>query len=152
MDTLCAGIAAPTVILLDEIGGAMSRTNDLDDEFWESLRALGPQLDGNLGFVLAAHLSPVELAHTTGHSSPFFNIFGYTARLGPLSEAEALIAVSPLPFAQGDIDWIVRTSRGWPILLQTICRERLAALEAGETGDAWRDEALAQIQQYQALP
>lgn len=150
LDALTAGLRVPTVVLLDEVGTALQRYAELDDEFWESLRALGPQLGGRLGFVLASHLSPVDLAYGSGHSSPFFNIFGYTAHLEPFSEdeARALIACSPIPFADADTAWIIAHSRRWPILLQTLCRERLVALEAGDQGDAWQSAALRQIEQY----
>ncbi|NIR92457.1 MAG: ATP-binding protein, partial [Gammaproteobacteria bacterium] len=80
----------PTVILLDEIGVALQRYPELDDAFWESLRSLATnQVGGHLAFVLAGSESPDELARHSGFGSPFFNIFGYTAELGPLSEPEA---------------------------------------------------------------
>lgn len=154
LDTIIGGVRAPTVMLLDEIGVALERYPELDDELWESLRSLGPQLGGRLGFVLAAHTSPVQLAGASGHSSPFFNIFGYTATLGPISQQEALelIGSSPQPFAPDDVTWILEHGRGWPIILQTLCRERLVSLEAGEHDEAWREEALRQIAPYQVLP
>jgi hypothetical protein len=153
LDAVIAGVRAPTVVLLDEIGSALQRYPELDDELWESLRALGPQVGGRLGFVLASHISPMQLAHDTGHSSPFFNIFGYTAHLSPLSEQEALelIGSSPTPFEPDDVAWILEHGRGWPIILQTLCHERLASLEDGVADARWRDEALRQIEQYQAL-
>jgi hypothetical protein len=154
LDTLSDGIQTPTVLLLDELGVALQRYPELTDEFWESLRALGPQLGGQLGFVLASHLPPAQLANATGHSSPFFNIFGYTAHLGPLTEAEAdeLIAAAPHPLHPDDIAWIKRHARGWPIMLQTLCRERLSALELDTPDDQWRNEALRQIEPYRELP
>jgi len=88
--------------------------------------------NGNLAFVLATHESPIELAHNTGHSSPFFNIFGYTAYLGVLTELEAqeLIASSPIPFSEEDVEWILNQ-----MLLQILCREHLFSLE--EEIDDW---------------
>lgn len=153
LDVLAHGIRAPTVVLLDELGTALQRYAELDDAFWESLRALGPQVNGNLGFVLASHVSPVQLARDSGHSSPFFNIFGYTTRLKPLPEqdARALIASTPVPFPEDDVTWILQVSQRWPILLQVCCRERLMALEFGEAGDGWRDEVLEQIEPYRHL-
>ncbi len=83
MDLVSENLHNPTVILLDEIGVGLQRCPELDDGFWECLRSLATNsTDGNLAFVLATHSSPVELAHNTGHSSPFFNIFGYTATFG----------------------------------------------------------------------
>jgi hypothetical protein len=139
---------------MDEIGVGLQRCPELNDEFWESLRSLATnQTDGNLAFVLSTPQTPIELAHTTGHSSPFFNIFGYTATLTPLTELEAreLIASSPIPFAEADIQWMLQESECWPLLLQIFCRERLFSLEEGDTTDAWREEALGQIAQYQGL-
>jgi hypothetical protein len=154
LDVLSDGIGTPTVVLLDELGVALQRYPELTDEFWESLRALGPQLGGRLGFVLAAHTAPAQLAGVTGHSSPFFNIFGYTAHLGPLTEAEVdeLIAAAPRPIDPADIAWIKLYGRGWPMILQTLCRERMSALELNMPDEQWRAEALRQIEPYRDLP
>ena len=128
----------PTVILFDEIGVALTRYPELDDAFWESLRSLATnQVDGNLGFVLSSAQPPDVLAQHQGLGSPFFNIFGYTAVLGHLSEAgaRALIATSPTPFANDDVEWILAESGRWPMPLQILCRERLLSLSEGEPGD-----------------
>ena len=150
MDIVSDNLHNPTVILLDEIGVGLRRCPELDDGFWESLRSLATnQTEGNLAFVLATHESPIELAHHTGHSSPFFNIFGYTATLGPLSEKEAreLIASSPISFAEEDVEWILKESKCLPLLLQILCRECLFNLEDGDTDD-WREEGLRQIEHF----
>lgn len=154
LDVMCRNLNLPTVILLDEIGVALQRYPELDDTFWEGLRSLAScPAGGNLAFVLASHTSPIELAHNSGHSSPFFNIFGYTTILGPLMEAEAhaLIASSPIPFPDEDIAWILDRSGCWPLLLQLLCREHLAALEEDETGAGWRAEGLRQIAPFRHL-
>jgi transcriptional regulator with XRE-family HTH domain len=151
MDEVSSNLHQPTVILLDEIGVGLQRCPELDDGFWESLRSLATnQTNGNLGFILATPESPIELARSTGHSSPFFNIFGYTTTLGAMTEAEAreLIASSPIPFPVEDIEWILTQSQCWPLLLQILCRERLFSLEDGEMGDNWREEGLQQIQPF----
>ena len=108
---------------------------------------------GNLAFILATPEAPIDLAHHTGHSSPFFNIFGYTTTLGPLEEPEAreLIASSLLPFAEEDIEWILSQSHGWPLPLQILCRERLFSLEEGETNRDWQTEGLRQMTPFQYL-
>ncbi|MEQ9232767.1 MAG: hypothetical protein RIG66_01605 [Coleofasciculus sp. E2-BRE-01] len=108
------------------------------------------QTGGNLAFVLATPESPLDLASHTGHSSPFFNIFGYTAYLGALTEVEAreLIDSSPIPFPVEDVTWILEKSQCLPLLLQILCRERLFSLEEGETGDDWREEGLRQIEPF----
>jgi len=154
LDVMCRNLNLPTVILLDEIGAALQRYPELDDTFWEGLRSLAScPVGGNLAFVLASHTSPIELAHDSGHSSPFFNIFGYTATLRPLTEAEAraLIASSPLPFPAEDVSWILEQSGRWPLLLQLLCRERLAVLEEGETEAGWQAEGLRQIAPFRHL-
>jgi hypothetical protein len=154
MDLMSENLHNPTVILLDEIGVGLQRCPELDDGFWECLRSLATNsTDGNLAFVLATHSSPVELAHNTGHSSPFFNIFGYTATLGALTQAEAreLIASSPIPFTDEDIEWILTQSCCFPLLLQILCMERLFSLEDGDNSNDWRDEGLRQMQPFAHL-
>ena len=128
LDIMCGNLARPTVILLDEIGVALQRYPELDDTFWEGLRSLAQSSNGHLAFVLASHASPIELAHDSGHSSPFFNIFGYATTLGPLTDAEAhgLMANSPSIFRPKDVEWVLDQSGRWPFLLQILCRERLA--------------------------
>ncbi|MCB9423365.1 MAG: hypothetical protein H6667_26455 [Ardenticatenaceae bacterium] len=151
LDVLADNLRTPTVIMFDEIGVALERYPELDDAFWESLRSLATnQVGGNLGFVLAAHEPPNQLARHSGLGSPFFNIFGYSAVLPPFAESEArqLIANSPIPFAEEDVAWLLEQSGGWPMLLQILCRERLLALEEGETGSEWRAEALRQIEPF----
>lgn len=149
MEAVRDHLQQPTVILLDEIGVALNRYPELDDEFWEGMRSLATtQVNGRLGFVLSSHVSPVDLAHDTGHSSPFFNTFSYIRNLGPMTEQEArtLIADSPIAFMAADVTWILEHSRGWPILLELLCSERLAALQSEDTDDLWQEECLEQIQ------
>lgn len=151
LDAVSDHLHHPTVILLDEIGVALQRYPDLDDAFWESLRSLATnQVNGNLGFIMAGPQHPSQLAQHSGYGSPFFNIFGYMATLGPFTEEEALALIhsSPIPFAEEDIAWILAQSEGWPILLQILCRERLFALEEGDEGPAWRTDALHQIEPF----
>ena len=152
LDIVADELTAPTIMIFDEIGVALSRYgNTLDDAFWESLRSLATnQLDGQLGFILSSHQPPNELADSQGFGSPFFNIFGYTAVLRAFTEAEArqMIASSPLPFSEEDIAWILKESQLWPMPLQILCRERLISLEEDEPGELWREEALLQIQPF----
>lgn len=154
LDVVSRNLNQPTIILFDEIGVALQRYPELDDSFWEGLRALANhQVGGNLGFVLATQEPPDRLAYHNDFGSPFFNIFGYTARLGPLTESEAreLIASSPIGFPDDDIKWILAQSQRWPILLQILCRERLITLEDGETAAPWQEEALRQIEPFRHL-
>ena len=148
MDVASRELRAPAVVLFDEIGIALARYRELDNAFWEGLRSLATnQVEGNLAFVLAAHESPAQLAQQHSLGSPFFNIFGYTATLGPLTDAEAreLVASSPVSFSRGDVEWILARSERWPLPLQILCRERLLTLADGEHGEQWRNNALVQI-------
>jgi hypothetical protein len=154
MDQVSGNVQQPTVILMDEIGVGLRRCPELDDEFWESLRALATnQTGGNLAFVLATPESPIDLAHNNGHSSPFFNIFGYTATLNPFTEIEAreLVANSSLSFSELDTDWILTQSGRWPLLLQILGRIRLIYLEDDDLGADWHEEGLEQIEKYRNL-
>ena len=154
MDTISGNIQEPTIILLDEMGAGLRQDTGLNDDFWESLRALATnQVDGNLAFILSSAESPMTLARHNGHSSPFFNIFGYTTTLGPLkqAEAQALITCAPIPFLPEDSDWILRQSKCWPLLLQILCRERLFSLEEKDTSEGWKEEGLQQIAPFQYL-
>ncbi len=151
MDLMSTHLQRPTVILLDEIGSVLRRDSDLDDAFWESLRSLASHHSGgNLAFILTSHEHPTQLASHTGHSSPFFNIFGYATNLGPLADADAkaLIMSSPIPFCAADVDWIMAQSEGWPFFLQILCQYRLEALNNQETDDLWKQEGLQQLEFY----
>jgi hypothetical protein len=148
------GLRQPTVILLDEIGVALLRYPELDNSFWEGLRALATnQVNGNLAFVLAAQEPPDQLARHSELGSPFFNIFGYTALLGPFSEVEAVafLASSPILFPADDAAWILDQSGRWPILLQILCRECLLNLEDNEAGSNWREDGLRQLAPFRYL-
>jgi TIR domain len=154
MDQVSGNVQQPTVILMDEIGVGLRRCPELDDEFWECLRALATnQTGGNLAFVLATPESPIDLAHNTGHSSPFFNIFGYTTTLGTMTDNESreLISSSPLSFAAADIDWILAHSGRWPLLLQILCQEQFFCLQEKDLSDEWQKEGLEQIAKYADL-
>jgi hypothetical protein len=154
LDVVGDGLRQPTIILLDEIGVALERYPELDDAFWESLRSLATnQVGGNLGFVLTAATPPDQLARRSQLGSPFFNIFGYAAMLGPFTEAEAraFIAATSIPFSETDVEWLLTQSRGWPLLLQILCRERRLALEEDSTDTTWREEALAQLAPFRHL-
>lgn len=147
-------LKTPTIVLLDEIGVALQRYPELDDTFWEGMRALATNLvGGNLAFVLAAHERPDQLAQHGNLGSPFFNIFGYTTTLKPLTEPEAqeLIYSSPLSFPADDILWIIEKSGRWPLLMQILCRECLMALEDDEPEEMWREESLAQLSSFSYL-
>ncbi|MCV6636531.1 ATP-binding protein [Candidatus Albibeggiatoa sp. nov. NOAA] len=136
----------PTIILLDEFNAIVNRCpEELDNNFWESLRSLSNNLldPQYLGFVLAANKSPHIIAEELNKSaefgvSPFFNIFGKSIVLGHLErhEAEELIASSPSRFSQTDIDFICDITQCQPFYVQKACQTRLDALMFN-TGD-WK--------------
>jgi CHAT domain len=135
-ELVCERLNRPTVILMDEVGVLLSRlTEEYDDGFWDAMRSLASSEAGaNLAFVLATHAPPHLLAAANSYTSPFFNIIGYTATLGPFTEDEAdeLIRSGPQPFPEGEVAWIKQRSGGWPLLLQILCSELATALEEGE--------------------
>lgn len=152
LDIVTDELEQPTLILLDEIGVALSRyQNVLDDSFWESLRSLATnQVDGKMGFILSSHQQPYDLAQHNGYGSPFFNIFGYTAVLGPLQETAAicLIQSAPIAFPKDDVNWILAQSQLWPMPLQILCRECLISLTDGTNEAGWREAAFAQASPF----
>jgi hypothetical protein len=150
-----ASVIAPTVVAMDEVGVALQRHKKLDIDFWDGLRSLSSGVAGpNLSFLLALHEQPYTLAqHNASAGSPFFNLLGYTAELGPLTEDEArqLVNSSPVPVTDDELTWILEASGRWPIILQTLCRERLAALSEGATGSDWHREAQRQAERWSYL-
>lgn len=150
LDTVCEHLSRPTLILMDEINAALD-SPELDQQFWGSLRSLSTNLTGGyLAFMLTSDEPPAQLALERGKPSPFFNIFGHSFALKPLTEAEAreMISSSPHPFPAADVEWILAQSGRWPWLLQLLCHVRLAALEYGETGDDWKAEGIRQMAPY----
>jgi hypothetical protein len=150
LDLVSQELKTPTIVLMDEISAALD-SPELDQQFWGSLRSLGTNLTGGkLAFILTSHELPAQLAYERGKPSPFFNIFGHTFNLGPLTEAEAqeLVASSPRPFDPVDIEWILIQSGRWPCLLQILCHARLTGLEEGNPDDQWKREGLRQMIPY----
>ena len=117
-EVISRNLHSPTVVLLFFFGVALQSYQEFDQAFWQNLRALATtQTRGNLAFILSAPDDPSKLADDNSKSSPFFNIFGYTITLGPMTETEAraLVASSPLPFPDEDVEWILAQSARWPI-------------------------------------
>jgi hypothetical protein len=153
MDIASRQLRSPTVVLLDELAVALERYPELDHAFWEGLRSLASNhTNGNLGFVLSTHRPLHELPRSCA-SSPFFNIFGFTASLGPLqlAEAQEFVRSAPLPIDPDDEAFILHESGCWPLLLQILCRECVLAREDGEAGPDWRVEAEQQIAPFAHL-
>jgi hypothetical protein len=150
MDVVDQYLEIPTLILLDEIGAGLAAP-DLDEQFWWGMRSLGSNhAGGKIGFLLTAHQSPEEIILDDNKPSPFFNIFGHVLHLEPLnqSEAQELIASSPITFAESDIEWILAQSGQWPALLQILCHARLTALEENKNDESWKQEGLQRMRPY----
>ena len=153
MDIMIDHLHNPTVILMDEIGAALEAP-ELDMPFWWSLRSLGTNLtDGNLGYIIASHEPPIELAADRGKPSPFFNIFGHMLTLGPLTEEAAfeMMATSPTQIGHEDAQWILTQSQGWPVLLQILCHSHLLAKEEPREASSWKIDGLARMKPYEYL-
>ena len=153
IDAVSHYLKTPAIILMDEVEAGLA-SPELDQQFWWSLRSLSSNYtDGKLGFVLTAHTLPAFLADKHGKPSPFFNIFGHTLKLGPLSDTEArqLITSSPEPFSRADVEWILAQSGRWPALLQILCDTRLTALAESQVGQDWREESLQRIAPFRYL-
>ena len=153
MDVVSQNLKSPSIILMDELDAALA-SPELDQQFWWSLRSLcNNYTNGLLGFILSSHQAPAALAQERDKSSPFFNIFGHTLQLGPLTPPEALelIASSPQSFSAEAVEWIMSQSGGWPSLLQILCQTRLQALENDGHEAAWQEEGLRRMTPYQYL-
>lgn len=153
LDLMSRHVRGPTILLLDELAAGVEAP-ELDLAFWESLRSLASHaVQGRLGFVVAAHDDPAALARARSQSSPFFNIFGYTFPLGPLTEAEAqeFLASAPIALDPDDRAWMIERSGRWPSLLQILCDTRLLALEGALPAADWRQEGQLRIAPYQYL-
>lgn len=153
LDLVSQHLQTPAVILMDDIEAGLA-SPELDQPFWWSLRSLGSTLtNGNLAFILTSSALPSKLAQEYGKRSPFFDIFGHTLPLGPLTEREAreLVASSPDPFHPADVEWILTNSGLLPCLLQILCHIRLTALSDGVTDDAWKEEGRRQIEPFRHL-
>lgn len=157
-DIVVDHLKKPTIILLDEFNAIVNRCPDeLDNNFWDALRSLSSNLlnPQYLGFVLAANERPEIIAKELHQLenftvSPFFNIFGKTICLESLkrNEAEELIASSPRPFSQQDIDFICNITQCQPFYLQKACQTRLDALLFDVSG--WQ-KTVESFMQQQAL-
>jgi hypothetical protein len=143
---------SPCIVLMDELERGLA-SPELDQDFWHCLRALmNMPTQGNLGFLLSSHEPPQDIAEERGKTSPFFNMF-QTLELGPFTEAEAreLIASSPQPFPEKDVDWILSQSGRWPFLLQVLCQERLMALGQDDASENWKEAGLSRLTAYDYL-
>ncbi|MCP4700284.1 MAG: XRE family transcriptional regulator [Gammaproteobacteria bacterium] len=143
----------PTIFLMDNIEKGLN-AKDLDDLFWGHIRAMGQNCGRiQIGFCGTSRLSAdkfEEESIAVGKPSPFLNILA-EIKLGPVSEEEAreLIACSPKPFSPKDTDWILEQSERWPVLLQLLCKARLAALEENTT--AWKQAVSNRIKFHKGL-
>lgn len=142
----------PTIILMDNIEKGL-QAETLDQTFWWNMRSLGNHCaNGQLGFCVTSQQSPAEFAESINKPSPFFNIFE-PIQLTGFTQAEALelLQAAPIPFLSEDIDWILKHSRNWPVLLQLLCHVRLIALEENQSTEQWQQMGLQRIETYHYL-
>jgi hypothetical protein len=145
----------PTVILVDEFDkGLTAADTELDQDFWEGMRALLRKTKFRLAFLIAANTRPDKLAPQQGISSPFFNYLRFLnrgQRLGPLTDSEALelLNSSPIPFPAADKTWILTHTGCWPHPMQICCYHRCNALEQGDPGQSWQEAALAEMNGFE---
>ena len=141
----------PTIILMDELEAGLA-SDELDQAFWWSLRALTQMTDGYIGIALAAFDRPMQAADNMNKTSPFFNIFS-TLELGPfeVSEAKSFIQSIDIDFTESDCQWILEQSGCWPCLLQLLCQENYIARQSNNGTEKWQDNALNQLQSYAYL-
>lgn len=113
----------PTVILIDNLKQGLSAPN-LDETFWQTLCALGSC--GKLSFVVTSLEQPEKL-EPAEKLFPFMNLFGHILNLGQFTESEAreLMAASPKPFTEEEIQALLKESECWPEPLQKLCHQRL---------------------------
>ena len=150
--TSCNCWQTPTVFIMDEVDLGL-KSSELTTAFWNNLRYLVNNVtDGNLAFLLTCTANPADIAQQVGKTSHFFTILK-TVALGPLTEPEAraLIHATHTTFSDDDAAWILTQSQCWPVTVQTLCHEKWMALEQAETGDGWREPALAQLAPYRHL-
>lgn len=150
-------LTQPVVILFDGFDVALpseETPSELDMDFWETLRSLASTYArGNLAFIVTSTEPLDKLAQLQSRPSPFFNIFGHTIETGPMVEEAALelIASSPIPFAEEDVEWIINESHYWPVRLQCLCSERLKSLEYQGEDEDWKEAARKCAAFYQTL-
>ncbi len=133
-------LARPTLFLMDDIEYGLA-AEELDQDFWWGLRSVQQNyVSGRMGFLMTSRQTPAELAEAAGKSSPFFNVFGHQVQLAPftVTEAEQLLARSPIPFPTTEQQWMIAHCAGMPECLQRCATELLCALERGEHSQAWR--------------
>lgn len=141
----------PTLILMDELEAGLA-SDDLDQSFWWTLRALTQMTDGLIGIAVASYQHPMTAADNLDKTSPFFNIFS-TLELGPFEDFEALEFIESInmPFTKEEQDWVLNHSSRWPCLLQLLCQEKYLATHKNKGNAKWRDNAHNLLQNYTYL-
>lgn len=132
----------PIVFLLDHIEYALSERSQLDDDFWETLRACSKY--PHISFITASNDLPANLKERHGYSSEFFNIFGLHLTLDRFSEDELdqLINCAAGLFDDEERLFIHQRSQGWPERAQKLCYAKWEANAIGDHFSNWRESAL----------
>jgi len=141
----------PTLILMDELEAGLA-SDELNQSFWWTLRALTQMTDGLIGIALASRDQPMKVAECLDKSSPFFNIFT-TLEIGPFEKSEALEFIDSIDhhYTTEERQWILARSGCWPCLLQLLCQEKYLAGKQENGDQEWRGKALHQVQSYAHL-
>jgi len=151
MDLFIPCLDRPTIILMDEIGAALSAT-DLPVQLWWGLRSIVNGFsNGNLSFIISSHYEPAKLAEDKGKSSPFFNIFSLIdVKPFTIEDIEEFFENAPLEIASDEKSWIIDQSQMWPILVQLFTQFLWSQKVEGSIDD-WQETGLAQLKQYTHL-
>jgi len=150
IEILTAALNQPTIILIDNIEKGL-RLPELTERFWWNLGALGTGVGGYLGFGIAVQHSLKEfkkLAKQLNKPLHFMNSFT-ELKLGPFSEEEAneLLDSASQDLSKDDIQWILKQSQCWPVLLQVLLKTRLES----EVDEDWKAMGKLRLEHYQYL-
>jgi hypothetical protein len=142
-----AHLRTTTIILMDNIETGLA-CEGLDDNFWYYLRNL--REFSPIAFCGTSRLSESELnalAENQNKVSPFINVF-LSIELKPLPDDVAmdLLSYAGDSLSSADKKTIVKQSKGWPAILQSLCHVWL-----NWQGDIRTQKAAQVLQKHQDL-
>ncbi len=128
------------VFLLDHVEKAFEGESDLDNGFWEGLRACGS--DPRVTIITCSRVQPNLLLKEHSYTSPVFNNF-LIQHLRPFSddELDEVFNFRTGLFDEADRKWIREQSKCIPSLVQRYCYAKWEAAEDGILDDSWRSIA-----------
>lgn len=148
--TVSQQVTEPTLFLLDNLDKGL-KASEMDQDFWDGIRALSLGANGKLGFCITSEDSPQELENH--YTSPFFNMFdrcdlkAFTKEEANdfIKAAEKFFSKRKNELSETDTKWLLEQSQQWPILLQELCKIRLYSNED------WKKVGKIKIQEYEYL-